>query len=68
MEGRRRQQLSEFGALVVDGPIVQDGLFMTSTSPATAVDVALRLLAELTGVENAQTIRYLMGFGKAPTG
>jgi len=67
MEGRRRQQLSEFGALVVDGPIVRDGLFITSTSPATAVEVALRLLEELTGAENAQTIRYLMGFGDAPT-
>ena len=64
-DGQRRQQLAEFGVEVIDQPLVQDGNIVTSTSPATAVEVALCLLAELTGAENADRIRYLMGFGAA---
>ena len=66
MGGRRRAQLAEFGAEVVDGAIVIDGNKMTSTSPATAVDVALELVARLTSPENAGRIRQLMGFEDAP--
>lgn len=62
MGGARRRQLAEFGASVVDRALVQDGPFITSTSPATAVDVALRLLAALTGDDNARHVRTLMGF------
>jgi protein deglycase len=61
---RRRSQLAEFGVQVIDAPLVQDGNFITSTSPATAIDVALSLLAELTGSKNADHIRYMMGFSK----
>jgi 4-methyl-5(b-hydroxyethyl)-thiazole monophosphate biosynthesis len=60
--GVRRKQLAEFGVEVVDQPLVRDGTIITSTSPATAVEVALHLLAELTGAENAARIRHLMGF------
>jgi len=62
MEGRRRQQLAEFGAQVVDESLVCDEEIATSTSPATAVDVALWLLARLTSSQNAEQIRHLMGF------
>jgi len=65
-EGRRRAQLSELGAVVVDQSIVQDGNFITSSCPATAVEVALRLLATITDTANAQHIRYLMGFSDVP--
>lgn len=65
MGGRRRQQLAELGACVVDEPLVRDGPFLTSTSPATAPEVALHLLAELTGTDNARSIRHLMGYGSA---
>lgn len=61
--GRRRRQLAELGAEVVDAPVVRDGHVMTSTSPATAVEVALELLKDLTGAENADRVRELMGFG-----
>jgi 4-methyl-5(b-hydroxyethyl)-thiazole monophosphate biosynthesis len=64
MEGRRREQLAEFGVQVIDAPLVRDGNIITSTSPATAIEVALSLLAELTGKENADHIRHLMGFSK----
>ena len=66
MEGKRRRQLSEFGVQVVDAPIVHSNNIITSTSPATAVEVALKLLAELTTLKNANHIRYQMGFSDAP--
>jgi 4-methyl-5(b-hydroxyethyl)-thiazole monophosphate biosynthesis len=62
MDGRRRSQLASFRVNVVDEPIVRDGNVITSTSPATAIEVALHLLAELTSQQNADRIRYLMGF------
>ncbi len=60
--GHRRKELASFGVEVVDAPLVCDGRIMTSTGPSTSVDVALWLLSELTGQENADHIRYLMGF------
>lgn len=61
-EGVRRKQLAEFGANVIDKPIVYDGNVITSASPATAMGVAFGLLAMLTDDENAACIRKLMGF------
>jgi 4-methyl-5(b-hydroxyethyl)-thiazole monophosphate biosynthesis len=60
--GHRRRQLAGFGVKVVDAQIVRDDNIVTSTSPATAVDVALDLVAALTGRANADKIRHLMGF------
>lgn len=62
MSGKRRKQLAEYGANVVDAAIVIDENKITSTSPATAIDVALALVAKLTTLENAHRIRQLMGF------
>ena len=62
MEGRRRKQLAEFGVRVIDAPLVREGNIITSTSPATAIEVALALLADLTSSENADRVRHLMGF------
>jgi len=61
-DGIRRYQLSELGAEVLDEPIVVDGNITTSTSPATAVEVAFRLVESLTSKDNANEIRRLMGF------
>ena len=63
MDGRRRRQLAEFGVRVIDEPVVREGNVITSTSPATAAEVALSLLGDLTGRENADLVRRLMGFG-----
>jgi 4-methyl-5(b-hydroxyethyl)-thiazole monophosphate biosynthesis len=60
--GKRRGQLAEMGARVVDAPLVHDGNVITSTSPATAIDVALALLKKLTSRENVDHIRSMMGF------
>jgi 4-methyl-5(b-hydroxyethyl)-thiazole monophosphate biosynthesis len=67
MDGRRRKQLAELGTVVVDEMVVEDGPFITSTSPATAMEVAFRLLARVSGTENATAIRNLMGFGGVPS-
>jgi protein deglycase len=61
-EGIRRKQLASFGVNVVDEPIVVDGNVSTSTSPATAMEVAFELLARITSAENSGSIREMMGF------
>ena len=66
-DGKRRQQLAELGADVVDAAIVADDNKITSTSPATAIEVALTLVEKLTSWHNAERIRHLMGFS-APDG
>ena len=62
LEGTLRAQLAEMGAEVVDEPVVRDGQFVTSTSPATATDVAFTLLEMLTSAGNAATTRHMMGY------
>ena len=58
----RREALKEFGALVLDQPIVETNGVITSWNPSTAIDVALLLLEHLTTKSNAEYVRKLMGF------
>jgi len=60
--GYRQQQLASFGVDVVNQPIVVDGNIITSSSPATALDVSFKLLEMLTSSENCRHIKHLMGF------
>jgi 4-methyl-5(b-hydroxyethyl)-thiazole monophosphate biosynthesis len=60
--GKRRQQLAEMGAEVIDAPLIRDGHVITSAGPSTAAAVALALVEALTSRENADKIRELMGF------
>ena len=68
LDGKRRKamgemgEMGEMGAIIVDEPIVRDGNFVTSTSPATATDVAFTLLGMLTSPQNVATTRHMMGF------
>lgn len=64
--GRRRSELAAMGAVVVDAPVVRDGNIITSTSPATATEVAFALLEDLTSRDNAIKVRRLMGFEQGP--
>ena len=66
MGDKRRNQLAELGANVVDAVIVVDENKITSTSPATAIDVALTLVEKLTTEENAERVGHLMGFRSDP--
>ena len=61
-DGRRRNQLADFGVDVLDEKIVRDGNIITSSSPETAVEVAFQLLEMITTRHNAERIRHLMGF------
>ena len=60
--GYRQQQLASFGVNVINQPIVIDGNITTSSSPATALDVAFKLLEMLTSSENSLHVKRLMGF------
>ncbi|MDT8900003.1 DJ-1/PfpI family protein [Anaeroselena agilis] len=61
--GYRQNQLARFGVDLVRKPIVCDRNIITSSSPATALNVAFMLLEKLTSPENCQKVKYLMGFG-----
>ncbi len=60
--GHRRKQLAEFDVNVLDERIVVDQNIITSTGPATALDVAFNLLKMMTSGENVKKVKYEMGF------
>lgn len=64
-EGERCRQLEALKVEFIEEPIVRDGKVTTSCGPGTAVEVAFQLLADLTGRENSDIIRKLMGFPTA---
>ncbi len=59
---KRQQQLREFGVIVQDKALVVDHNIITSTSPATALDVAFQLLEMLTSQANVLKVREGMDF------
>lgn len=62
LEGVRRKQLAEFGAIVQDESIVIDKNIITSTGPSTALEVAFILLERLTDKENVDRVKKYMRF------
>jgi 4-methyl-5(b-hydroxyethyl)-thiazole monophosphate biosynthesis len=61
-DGYWQKKLKEFGAEVVNEPVVVDGHIITSWCPATAPDVAFELLKMLTSEEEMTVIKTAMGF------
>ncbi len=61
-EGRRRKELAEFGAVVLDQPLVIDDNIITCTGPGPALDVAFNLLEKLTNTENVVEVKRNMRF------
>jgi len=61
-DNHRRGQLSGFGANVLDRDIVVENNIITSTGPATAIDVALLLLEMFTSKENKNAVKQYMRF------
>jgi len=61
-EGKRREQLKNFGVEVINEPVVTTGNVITSTSPATAMRVAFELLARITSPKNSGQVQQMMGF------
>lgn len=62
MDGKRQKQLENFGAEIINNPVVIDNNVITSWGPSTAIEVAFTLLEKLTDLTNANHIRKLMGF------
>ena len=62
LDGLRRKQLSDFGAIVQDNRVVVDKNIITSTGPSTGLDVAFCLLEMLTDKENVDLVKKYMRF------
>lgn len=61
-DGFRRKQLADFGANVQDKHVVIDKNIITSTGPATGIDVAFKLLEMLTSTKNVDEVKKYMRF------
>ena len=61
-DGSRRRQLAQYGVIVQDQNMVVDQNVITSTGPATGLDVAFTLLEMLTSKSNVQAVREQMRF------
>ncbi|MBP1640758.1 MAG: hypothetical protein H6Q17_2341 [Bacteroidetes bacterium] len=61
-DGARRRQLADFGVTVLDQRLVVDSNIITSTGPATSLDVAFQLLEMLTDMQNVNEIKRNMRF------
>ncbi len=64
LDGLRRKQLSDFGAIIQEESIVVDKNIITSTGPSTGLDVAFKLLDMLTSSENVDLVRKYMRFNE----
>ena len=62
LDGARRKQLTDLGADVQDESVVVDRNIITSTGPATSLDVAFALLEMLTNKENVDVVKKYMRF------
>jgi len=62
LDGARRKQLADFGAIVQNESIVINKNIITSTGPSTALDVAFTLLEMLTDKENVDVVKKYMRF------
>lgn len=58
----RQQELADFGATVVNRPVVTDGHIISSWNPSTSLQVAFTLLEWLTSESNTLRVKKLMGF------
>lgn len=61
-DGYRQKQLKEFGANVINEPIVVDKNIITSYCPETAPSVAFKLLEMLTSKEKMEVVKAAMGY------
>jgi 4-methyl-5(b-hydroxyethyl)-thiazole monophosphate biosynthesis len=63
--GVHTRYLEEHGASVVGAALAVSGRIITSSGPATAIDVAFKLLEILSGREDVERVREAMGFEAA---
>ncbi len=62
MDGFRRKQLADFGAVVLHESVVVDKNIITSTGPSTGLEVAFKLVEMLSSQENVAEIKKYMRF------
>lgn len=61
-DGLRRKQLADFGANVQNKHVVVDKNIITSTGPATGLEVSFKLVEMLTSTKNVDEIKKHMRF------
>lgn len=62
LEGIRQKELAEYGATVINEPVVIDNNIITSYCPQTASTVAFKLMEILIGEEKVSVIKQGMGY------
>ncbi len=62
LEGIRQKELAEYGATVINEPVVIDNNIITSYCPQTASAVAFKLMEFLIGEEKVNVIKQGMGY------
>lgn len=62
LDGLRRRQLADFGAIVQDEGIVIDKNIITSTGPSEGLEVSFKSLEMLTSIENVNLVKKYMRF------
>ena len=62
LEGIRQKELAEYGATVINEPVVIDNNTITSYCPQTAPTVAFKLMEFLIGEEKVNIIKHGMGY------
>ena len=60
--GHRQKQLAEYGAQIVNMPVVKTDNIITSNCPQTAPEVAFVLLENLIGTDKMKIVKTAMGF------
>ena len=58
--------LAHFGAIPVDGRIVQDGNLITAGGVTSGIDFGLAVVAELLGQTEAETVQLILEYAPAP--
>jgi cyclohexyl-isocyanide hydratase len=61
-----RDLLAQFGAIPSDQRMVVDGKYYTSGGVTSGIDMALRVVGDIAGVETAQKIQLQMEYDPAP--
>ncbi|MFJ2990801.1 DJ-1/PfpI family protein [Collimonas sp. NPDC087041] len=61
-----RDMLSQFGATVSNERMTRDGNIYTSGGVTSGIDMALRVVADIAGLETAQKIQLAMEYDPAP--
>lgn len=61
-----RDMLSQFGAIVSNDRMTRDGKIYTAGGITSGIDMALRVVADVAGLETAQKIQLIMEYDPAP--